>query len=92
MVNKALVLENHRGIMERKRKQECQGQGSGNSKNRVSTPFVGLTTCLVQQSPRAQFQQRTQIAMHGYQIPQRQFIQRPNAFQTTNPGGQNVQR
>jgi hypothetical protein len=32
MVNKALVLENHRGIMEPKQKQECQGQNSNNSR------------------------------------------------------------
>jgi hypothetical protein len=32
MVNKALVLENHLGIMEHKRKQERQGQSSNNSR------------------------------------------------------------
>jgi hypothetical protein len=32
MVNKDLVLENHHGIMEHKRKQERQNQNSSNSK------------------------------------------------------------
>jgi hypothetical protein len=32
MVNKALVLENHRGAMERKRKQERQHQASSSSR------------------------------------------------------------
>jgi hypothetical protein len=32
MVNKALVLENHRGVMERKRKLVCQHQPSSSSK------------------------------------------------------------
>jgi PHD/YefM family antitoxin component YafN of YafNO toxin-antitoxin module len=32
MVNKALVLENHRGAMERKRKQERQHQSSSHSR------------------------------------------------------------
>jgi hypothetical protein len=32
MVNKALVLENRRGIMDPKRKQERQGQSSNNSR------------------------------------------------------------
>jgi hypothetical protein len=37
MVNKALVLENRCRIMEWKRKQECQGQSSNNSR-----PWVGM--------------------------------------------------
>jgi PHD/YefM family antitoxin component YafN of YafNO toxin-antitoxin module len=41
MVNKALVLENCRGIMERKRKQERQGQSSNNSRPWVGMPYVG---------------------------------------------------
>jgi hypothetical protein len=32
MVNKALVLENHRGVMEHKRKLECQYQLGSSSK------------------------------------------------------------
>jgi hypothetical protein len=37
MVNKALVLENHRGVMERKRKLMHQHQLSSSSKPRVAT-------------------------------------------------------
>jgi hypothetical protein len=38
MVKKALVLENRRGIMDCKRKQECEGQSSNNSKPSVGMP------------------------------------------------------
>jgi hypothetical protein len=38
MVNMALVLENHRGIMNHKRKQECQGQSSKTSRPRIGMP------------------------------------------------------
>jgi hypothetical protein len=41
IVNKALVLENHRDIMECKRKQERQGQSSNNSRPWVGMPYVG---------------------------------------------------
>jgi hypothetical protein len=37
MVNKYLVLENHRGVMERKRKLVHQHQPSNSSKPRVAT-------------------------------------------------------
>jgi hypothetical protein len=87
MVNKALVLENCRGIMERKRKQECQGLSTNKSWPRVSMPSTRPIQGAPQQSPRVQFQQRPQTAMQSYQTPQRQFIQCPNA----TPGSQNVQ-
>jgi hypothetical protein len=38
MVNKALVLENHRGMMECKRKLVCQHQPGSSSRPRVTTP------------------------------------------------------
>jgi hypothetical protein len=41
MVNKALVLENHGGILDRKRKQDHQGQSSNNSRSLVGMPFAG---------------------------------------------------
>jgi hypothetical protein len=47
MVNKALVLENRCGIMDRKRKQECQGQ-SNNSRPRVGIPSVEPIQCTYQ--------------------------------------------
>jgi hypothetical protein len=42
MVNKALVLENYRGVMELKRKLVRQHQLSSSSKPRVATFSVGL--------------------------------------------------
>jgi hypothetical protein len=41
MVNKALVLENHRGVMERKRKLVRQHQLSSSFKPQVATPLAG---------------------------------------------------
>jgi hypothetical protein len=41
MVNKALVLENHRGVMERKRKLVHQHQPSSSSKSHVATFSTG---------------------------------------------------
>jgi tRNA-dihydrouridine synthase len=41
MVNKALVLENHRGVIEHKRKLVCQHQSSSSSKPQVATSLVG---------------------------------------------------
>jgi hypothetical protein len=41
MVNKALVLEYRRGILERKRKQEHQSQHSTNSRCRIGSSSAG---------------------------------------------------
>jgi hypothetical protein len=41
MVNKALMLENHRGVMERKRKLVCQDQSRSSSRPCVVTSSVG---------------------------------------------------
>jgi hypothetical protein len=41
MVNKALVLENRRGVMERKCKLVRQHQPSSSSRSRVATPSAG---------------------------------------------------
>jgi hypothetical protein len=41
MVNKALVLENHRGVMERKCKLVRQYQPGSSSRPRVATPSAG---------------------------------------------------
>jgi hypothetical protein len=41
MVNKALVLENHRGAMERKRKQELQHQSNNNSRLQIGSSSAG---------------------------------------------------
>jgi PHD/YefM family antitoxin component YafN of YafNO toxin-antitoxin module len=41
MVNKALVLENHRGVMERKHKIVRQHQSGSSSRPRVATSSAG---------------------------------------------------
>jgi hypothetical protein len=41
MMNKALVLENRKGVMERNRKLVCQHQPSSSSKPRVATSSAG---------------------------------------------------
>jgi hypothetical protein len=41
MVNKTLVLENHRGVMERKHKLLCQHQLSSSSRPRVAPYSAG---------------------------------------------------
>jgi hypothetical protein len=48
MVNKALVLENHRGVMERKHKLLHQNQLSSSSRPRVATPTTGPVLCPTQ--------------------------------------------
>jgi hypothetical protein len=42
MVNKALVLENHRAVMERKRKLVHQHQSGSSSRPCVATSSAGL--------------------------------------------------
>jgi hypothetical protein len=48
MVNNALVLENHRGVIERKRKLVHQHQPSSSSKPRVATSSSGPVFCPAQ--------------------------------------------
>jgi hypothetical protein len=50
MVNKALVLENRRGILERKRKQERQSQPSTNSRPRIGSSSTRPIFCPMQQN------------------------------------------
>jgi hypothetical protein len=88
MVNKALVLENHRGVMECKCKLVHQHQLSSSSKPRVATSSAGPVFCPAQ----PQFQPRPQGAGQGFSTPQRQLIQRPNNLQTPASGNQSVQR
>jgi hypothetical protein len=47
MVNKALVLENRRGVIEHKRKLVRQHQLSGSSKPRVATSSLDLCSVLL---------------------------------------------
>jgi hypothetical protein len=48
IVNKALVLENHRGVMDCKCKLVRQHQPSSSSKPRVATSSAGSVFCLAQ--------------------------------------------
>jgi hypothetical protein len=73
MVNKALVPENHRGVMERKRKLARQHQLSSSSKPRVATSSAGP----VFRTAQPQFLPRPQAAGQGFSTPQHQAIQRP---------------
>jgi hypothetical protein len=58
MVNKALVLENHRGVMERKHKLVRQHQLGSSSRPLVAMPSVGPMFCPAQ----LLFQQKLQAA------------------------------
>jgi hypothetical protein len=88
MVNKAPVLENHRGVMERKRKLVRQHQSSSSSKPRVATSSAGP----VFHPAQPQFLPRPQVGGQGFSTPQRQVIQRPNNLQTPVARNQSVQR
>jgi hypothetical protein len=66
MVNKVLVLENHRGVMERKRKLVCQHQPSSSSKPRVATSSAGPVFHFAQ----PQFLPRPQAAGQEFSTPQ----------------------
>jgi hypothetical protein len=86
MVDKALVLENRRGIMERKRKMQRPGSQGSNTRFRVGSLSRGPVFRPVQQSA----QPRVQAAGQGFQTPQRQ-IQRPN-FQSPRSASPPLQR
>jgi hypothetical protein len=65
MVNKALVLENRRGVMEHKRKFVREHQLSSSSNPRVAMSFAGPVFCPVQ----PQFLQRPQAATQRFSTP-----------------------
>jgi hypothetical protein len=69
MVDKALVLENRRGIMERKRKMQCTGSQGNNTRFRIGSSSQGPIFRPSQQSG----QSRMQTAGQGFQTPQRQI-------------------
>jgi hypothetical protein len=73
MVDKALVRENQRGIMERKRKMQRTGSQGSNTRFHVGSSSQGPVFRPGQQSG----QPRVQAASQGFQTPQRQ-IQPPN--------------
>jgi hypothetical protein len=82
MVNKALELENPRGVMERKRKLVHQHQSGSSSRPRVATS----SAIQVFYPAQPQFQPRPQTAGQRFSTPQRQGIQRPNNLQTPAAG------
>jgi hypothetical protein len=88
MVNKALVPENRRGVMECKRKLVRQHQLSSSSKPRVATSSAGP----VFHPAQPQFLPRLQAAGQGFSTSQRQVIQRPNNLHTPATENQSVQR
>jgi hypothetical protein len=88
MVNKTFVLENHKGVMERKRKLVHQHQSDNSSRPRVATSSAGP----VFHPAQPQFQPWLQGARQGFSTLQRQVIQRPNNFHTLAARNQSVQR
>jgi hypothetical protein len=86
MVNKALVLKNHRGVMEHKRKLVRQHQPGSSFWLHVDTSLVGP----VFHPAQPQFQPKPQAAGHGFSTPQRQVNQRPSNFQTPAIRNQSV--
>jgi hypothetical protein len=74
MVNKALMLENRRGMMECKRKLMHQHQPSSSSRPRVTTSSAGP----VFHPAQPQFQPRLQAAEQIVSTPHHHMIQPPN--------------
>jgi hypothetical protein len=88
MVNKTLVLENHRGMMEHKRKSVHQHQPGSSSRPCVATHSVGP----VFRPAQPLFQPKPQVVGQGYSTLQCQVIQCPNNFLTPAARNQSVQR
>jgi hypothetical protein len=88
MGNKALELENHRGVMERKRKLVCQHQPGSSSRLRVATPSAGP----VYYPAQPLFHPKPQVAGQGYSTPQRYVMPCPNNSQTHAARNQSVHR
>jgi hypothetical protein len=65
MVDKALVLENRRGIMESKWKMQCTGSQGSNTRIRVGSSSQGPNFYPGQQSGKL----RMQVAGQGFQTP-----------------------
>jgi hypothetical protein len=82
MVNKALMLENRRGVMERKRKLVHQHHLGSSSRPRVAMPSARL----VFRPAQSQFQPKPQVAGQGYSTPQCQVTQCPNNSHTPTAG------
>jgi hypothetical protein len=78
MVNKALMLENRIGVMERNHKLVHQHQLGSSSRPRVAMPSARPMF----RPTQLLFQPKTKVAGQGYSTPQRQVIQHPNNFKT----------
>jgi hypothetical protein len=87
MVNKALVLENRKGMMKRKCKLVHQHQPGSSSRPRVTTPSTGP----VFRPAQPLFQPKPQVAGQGYSTPQHQEMPCSNTSQTPTARNQNVQ-
>jgi hypothetical protein len=79
IVNKALMLETHRGMMECKCELVCQHQSGSSSRPHVAAGHVFRPT-------QPQFNPRPQAAGQGFSTLQRQVIQCPNNLQTLTTG------
>jgi hypothetical protein len=66
MVNKTLVLENRRGVIERNCKLVRQHQPGNSSRPHVTMPSAGPVFCPAQPL----FQPKPQVAGQGYSTPQ----------------------
>jgi hypothetical protein len=89
MVDKALVLENRRGILSSKRKQERLTQQNTKSRPRINinvSPARAIFHPVTQSS-----QQMPQPTGQGFVTPQWQMIPWPNLFQTPNTGNHSAQ-
>jgi hypothetical protein len=83
------MLENRRGILSNKRKQERQTQQNTNPRPHVnvsSSPARPISRPIPQSS-----QAMPRPAGQGFVIPQQQMISRPNLFQTPNTRNQSAQ-
>jgi hypothetical protein len=88
MVNKSLVLENRRGVMQRKHKMVRQHQPGRSSRPRVTTHSARL----VFHPAQPLFQPKPHVAGQGYSTLQRQAKPCSNTSQTPTARNQNVQR
>jgi hypothetical protein len=88
MVNKTLMQENCRGVMEYKRKLVRQHQPDSSSRPHVAMSSAGP----VFHPTQPLFQPRPQAAGKGFSTSQRQVIQCPNNLQTPADGNQSAQR
>jgi hypothetical protein len=88
LVNKALVLKNSIGVMERKHKLVHLYQLGSSSRPRVATSSARP----VFHPAQPQFLPRPHAARQGFSTPQHQVIQHPNNLQTPAARNQDAQR